>query len=290
MSKKENDIKAGGKGTVVFLTVCLIIAVAAGIIFAVQTAEKSRQQKEYEELAQLGSVSETEADEEQFTGQTEETAEEETLTAYEASIRLLEELGVPVPEKEVDIEALQDESNPDIYAWIYIPDTLIDYPVLQHETDNTYYLNYNIDGSKGYPGCIYTENYNSKDFTDAMTVIYGHNMKNGTMFAGLHKFEDKEFFDEHPYVYIYTKDRLLVYEIYASYIYSDEHILLNHDFSNIASFDYYLKTISEIREMDCNRRDGIEVTTDNKILTLSTCVSGKSSNRYIVQGVLLNED
>ena len=85
------------------------------------------------------------------------------------------------------------ETNEDVYAWITVPGTVIDYPILQHATDNTYYLNYNIDGSYGYPGCIYTENMNSKEFTDNNTVIYGHNMKNGTMFAGLHKFEDAAF-------------------------------------------------------------------------------------------------
>ena len=99
------------------------------------------------------------------------------------------------------------EVNKDVYAWITVPGTVIDYPILQHATDNTYYLNYNIDGSYGYPGCIYTENMNSKDFTDNNTVIYGHNMKNGTMFAGLHKFEDRSFFEENTKVYIYAAGR-----------------------------------------------------------------------------------
>ena len=69
----------------------------------------------------------------------------------------------------VDFDKLQTETNADIYAWIYIPDTNIDYPVLQHPTDDTRYLNYNIDGSKGYPGCIYTEKANAKDFSDFNT-------------------------------------------------------------------------------------------------------------------------
>lgn len=78
--------------------------------------------------------------------------------------------GIEIPEKNLDWDSLHEE-NQDIYAWIYVPNTTVDYPILQHPTDNSYYLNYNIDGTKGYPGCIYTEDYNSKDFSDINTVI-----------------------------------------------------------------------------------------------------------------------
>ena len=71
--------------------------------------------------------------------------------------------------------------NPDVYAWITVPGTEIEYPILQHPSDNSYYFMHNIDGSYGYPGCIYTENLNSKDITDNNTVIYGHNVKNDSM-------------------------------------------------------------------------------------------------------------
>ena len=87
----------------------------------------------------------------------------------------------------VDIKKLQQEINPELYAWLYIPEIGIDTPVVQHPTDDEYYLNYNLDGSKGYPGGIYTEpTYNSKDFTDRQTVIYGHN--NGTAYSGATRF------------------------------------------------------------------------------------------------------
>ena len=71
--------------------------------------------------------------------------------------------------------------NPDVYAWIAVPGTEIEYPILQHPSDNSYYFMHNSDGSYGYPGCIYTENLNSKDITDNNTVIYGHNVKNDSM-------------------------------------------------------------------------------------------------------------
>ena len=83
-------------------------------------------------------------------------------------------------EVSIDFEALQQQ-NADIYAWIRIPETQIDYPILQHPSDDAYYLNHTVEGTEGLPGSIYTEKVNSKDFTDFNTVIYGHNMKNGTM-------------------------------------------------------------------------------------------------------------
>lgn len=122
-----------------------------------------------------------------------ETAETETATEEQSEV---------IPVKFEELQAV----NPDIYAWITVPGTVIDYPILQHASDNTYYLMHNIDGSYGYPGCIYTENMNSKDFTDNNTVIYGHNMKNGSMFAQLHKFEDPDFFNENREVLIYLPD------------------------------------------------------------------------------------
>ena len=201
---------------------------------------------------------------------------------------ILEEMGVPVPEKTVDFAELQENTNPDIYAWIYIPDTKIDYPVLQHPTDNTYYLNYNLDGSRGYPGCIYTEDYNAKDFTDPVTVLYGHNMKNGTMFAGLHRYSDSEYMEEHPYVYVYTEEGLLVYEIFAAHEYSDAHILYGHDYTEEREFTGYLGEIQNVRNMENVLREDVEVVAGDRILTLSTCISSKPNNRFLVQGVLLN--
>ena len=222
----------------------------------------------------------------QDTGTPPETS---AVSAEDAYIQALIDKGVPIPEKEVDFAELQENVNEDIYAWIYIPDSKIDYPVLQHPTDNYYYLNYNLDGSKGYPGCIYTEDYNTKDFTDPNTVIYGHNMKNGTLFAGLHRFEDSEYFEEHPYVYIYTQEGLLVYEIFAAYESGNEHILYNNDFTDRDVFLKYLAKIFTDRTMNGNIDEEVEVTTGDRIITLSTCVANKSDRRYLVQGVLLED-
>ncbi len=185
----------------------------------------------------------------------------------------------------VDFEGMW-EINKDVYAWITIPGTVIDYPILQHETDNTYYLNYNIDGSYGYPGCIYTENMNSRDFTDNNTVIYGHNMKNGTMFAELHKFEDTSFFEEHTKIYIYTPEKELDYTIFAAYIYDDRHLMYSFDFADSQVYAAYLEDIRSMRSMNALFREDITVTAEDKIITLSTCIGNQPDKRLLVQAVL----
>ena len=83
--------------------------------------------------------------------------------------------------------------NSDIYAWIYVPGTRIDYPVAQSQESDDHYLKYNFKNEPEFAGCIYTEKANKKDFSDPNTVFYGHNMRNGSMFQNLHKFEDEAF-------------------------------------------------------------------------------------------------
>ena len=208
---------------------------------------------------------------------TTETAETETATEEQSEV---------IPVKFEELQAV----NPDVYAWITVPGTDIDYPILQHASDNSYYLMHNIDGSYGYPGCIYTENMNSKDFTDNNTVIYGHNMKNGSMFAQLHKFEDPDFFDANREVVIYLPGEVLHYTIFAAHIYDDRHLLYSFDFTNPEVYQKYLDSIFSTRDMSANIDKDITVTTDNQIITLVTCIGSQPNNRLLVQAVLTDRE
>lgn len=185
----------------------------------------------------------------------------------------------------IDFESLW-EINEDVYAWITIPGTIIDYPILQHETDNTYYLNYTIDGIEGYPGCIYTENVNAKDFSDNNTVIYGHNMRNGSMFTDLHKFRDAEFFSENDIVYIYTPQKQFTYKIFAAYLYDDRHLMNSFDFSDQEIYADYLSELQAMDSEDINIRKEIQVTDADKIITLITCIREQTEKRVYVQAML----
>lgn len=270
------------------LVLCLVGAGAALAVIGWNFHVRNQAERRFEELSrQTASGEEPEAE----SIQEEDEKEPETKLSREEKLRLLEqELGIEIPQKDIDFAALKEETNPDIYAWIYIPDTKIDYPVLQHAEDNTYYLNYNLDGTRGYPGCIYTENYNSKAFDDHNTVLYGHNMKDGSMFAGLHNYEDSQYFEEHPYLFIYTEEDTLVYRVFAAYEFSDVHLLKGYDTETEEGFSRYLKEAMEYRTMNRNVSEEVSVTGESRILTLSTCIASKPENRYLVQGVLLNED
>ena len=217
--------------------------------------------------------------------------------AEEAAAAATEDSGADAAETEdgepveipIDFEALW-EINPEAYAWITIPGTEIDYPILQSETDNTYYLTHNIEGEESPEGAIFTEDYNAKDFKDPNTVIYGHNMRNGSMFQGLHEYMDRAFFDENREVLIYLPDKILHYEIFAAYLYDDRHLLESFDFEDEDVFGAYLNRIFSIRDMNSFIDTDMEVTAEDKIITLSTCYSNESNQRYLVQAVLVSID
>ena len=137
---------------------------------------------------------------------------------------------------------------------------------------------------------FFSENVNKKDFSDPNTVLYGHNMKNGSMFQNLHLFEDPEFFEENQMVYIYTPDHVYSYQIFAAYKYDDRNILKSFDFSDKKVFAEYIKECLNPRSMAANVREEVEVTEDDKILTLSTCVGGDTDARYLVQAVMIKDE
>ena len=218
-----------------------------------------------------------------------DTESEAVIENTEVEEDILTRLGIEVPEKNLDWNLLK-ETNSDIYAWIYIPNTKVDYPILQSAKDDTYYLDHDINGNKNAEGSIFTEReYNSKDFTDFNTLVYGHNMKAKTMFATLHSFEDASFFEENRYVFVYTPDKVLVYDIFAAYTFSDIHILANYSTVSEAGKQQYLEDVFGVRDMQAHYREGVEVTVNSHLLTLSTCIGGRPNNRYLVQAVLIEE-
>lgn len=258
------------------------ILVASVFLYNQQQLKKAEELREAQYQAELAMAAEQarlEA-EEAVQAMTQEEMEE-TIASHK------DDSEVEEPHEAIDFAGLQ-ELNEDVYAWIYIPGTEIEYPILQHETDDTYYLNYNIDGSYGYPGCIYTEKLNGKDFQDPNTVIYGHNMNNGTMFAGLHAYLDQEFFEENTTIYIYTPEETIVYEVFAAYIYDDRHLLYSFDFTDEQVYSDYLDEIFSRRDMQTNLNTEVEVTTESCIITLSTCISNQAESRLFVQAVRID--
>lgn len=278
------------------------IALTAGIICAAyagwyvyQQCEANRKyeqlQQQMEEARRQDQLKLQKIEAAEFTGEIDgqepELPVEIILSAKDFDERNMEESNIL--ENRIDFTKLQ-EINPELYAWIQVPGTRIDYPVAQHVgEDQTYYLKHNMYGEPEFAGCIYTETYNNTDFTDKNTVLYGHNMKNGSMFQNLHLFSDEGFFDNHKDIFIYLPDRILRYEIFAAYESDDRHILTSYDFSNPEFFAEYIWLIQSSRRMNVRIREELQIGTEDKIITLSTCVGGKPESRFLVQAVLSEE-
>lgn len=220
-----------------------------------------------------------------------ETTQTETETAVPTETEepdIFTERQIPVPELELDWKELAKQ-NEDIYAWVYIPGTKVNYPVLQHATENDYYLDHNLDHSQGLPGSIYTQKLNAKDFTDRNTILYGHNMKDGSMFKTLHSFADEAKFTENRYIYIYTPEKVLVYEIYAACEFGNAHLLYKYDFTTKEAIASFLQDLKDSRAMSNQIWEEMEIPEDGNLITLSTCIGGKPNNRWLVVGVKLGE-
>lgn len=206
-------------------------------------------------------------------------------TGEKATVSVSSETGEVKVDVPVDFDKLK-KANEDIYAWINIPGTKVDYPVLQSKDDNAYYLNHTINGERSVYGSIYTEDYNNKDFNDFNTLIYGHNMKNKTMFGGLKEFRDASFFEKNRYIFVYQENRILKYEIFAACSWDNKHILANRNFNLSENRTAYLEEIFAVRDMSSQIKRDIKVTADDRIITLSTCMNNKEK-RFIVSGVLI---
>ena len=181
---------------------------------------------------------------------------------------------------DVDFAALKSV-NSDVVGWIYI-EALdgISYPIVQGK-DNETYLHQTYEKNYNFAGTIFVDYENSPDFSDCNTLVYGHNMKNGSMFGHLKKFaEDQENYNKSKYFWILTPDKNYRYEIISAYttgVNSDTYTLFKGPGDE---FQSYLETIKGYSEI---QTDPGELTIKDKIVTLSTC-TGNESTRFVVQG------
>lgn len=186
----------------------------------------------------------------------------------------------------IDFEELW-EANEDIYAWIQVPGTDVDYPVLQHPTEDAYYLEHTVEHAAGRPGSIYSEAIHPKDFSAANTILYGHNMSNGTMFATLHRYEDETFLEAYPYIYIYLPERTLLYQVFAAAMFSDVYLPYYCDFEEESARASY---VEEVRSIAFCQDDSVSIDGSDRLLTLSTCMANDDpKHRFLVEAVLIDE-
>ena len=133
---------------------------------------------------------------------------------------------------------------------------------------------------------------NTTSFNDRVTVIYGHNGYGDTFFTTLHNFEDAQTFDENEYFYIYTPNSKLTYQIVSAFKYDDRHILNSFNFQSNNIFEEFIAMIQNPTSTNKNVRENLdkEITVNDKIVVLSTCITGQKNNRYLVCGVLISNE
>ena len=185
--------------------------------------------------------------------------------------------------RNMDFSALR-EVNSDVLGWILIPGTAVSYPVVQG-TDNDYYLNHTWKKWTSVVGSIFLECHNSRDLSDFNTIIYGHRMNNGSMFASLKNYKKQSWWSDHPCVYITDDSGSHKYEIFAAYEVSTEgetyRLGFGSDREKQAFIDYCLA-------QSVIDTGGVPRTYD-RILTLSTCTGQGHATRWVVQAVLRGE-
>ena len=186
----------------------------------------------------------------------------------------------------VDFEKLL-EMNSDVVGWIRFDEpSEINYPVVQGR-DNEEYLKRTFEANTNKLGTLFVYVNNPGDFSGRNTFIYGHNMKNGSMFAQLLKYKDDSFYKEHPYFYIYTPDgKVRTYEIFSAGVVKDTSDSYIMDYADDAAFQTYIDYIKQQSAYPTSA----EVTTASKIVSLSTCTNVRDDERFLVHGVMIKEE
>lgn len=251
------------------ILVCLLAVVFAGWKLYGIYSEYARGTETYEDLAEQY-ISGTEAVRKKTAAPEDNGTDRNAETETDASIS-------------VDFDALKKDCK-DVAAWIYCPDTKINYPVVQGE-DNEYYLHRLVNGEYNIGGTLFMDFRNSSDFSDWNTIIYGHNMKNGSMFAVLPDYMEQEFYEEHPVWYLLTEECDYRIELVGGYV------------TPADSDSYSFPQTAEEKAVLAGKaarsssfRSDVDVRENDRLITLSTCVYDYENARYVLVGVLREAD
>ena len=183
----------------------------------------------------------------------------------------------------MDFASLQ-AINPDVKGWLYIEALDISYPIVQG-ADNDEYLHTTYEGNSNYAGSIFVDYQNSGDFSDCNTIVYGHNMKNQSMFGKLKFFKERESYKDSVYFWILTPEGNYRYQAFSAFYtdaVSDAYTLFSGPGEAFTQYQADMAARSEI-PLEVPAMD-----ENSKIVTLSTCAARDSSQRFVVQGVRIS--
>ncbi|MBP3539565.1 MAG: class B sortase [Oscillospiraceae bacterium] len=184
----------------------------------------------------------------------------------------------------VDFEKLLS-SNSDVAGWLYSKDTVINYPVAQGE-DNNQYLHHLLDGSYNASGTLFLDCSCGPEFSGANSIIYGHNMKDGSMFNSLHSYSEDGYYATHPVLYLNTPKQNYKIEVFTAYICNYDSDTYTLSFSSAEEYGAWLEKMKSQSIFDSDT----EVTIDDRVVTLSTCTYEYDNARFVVQGKLVPLD
>ena len=263
----KNTPKTRAVGITV-VSICAALALGSGFLMVRDICQYTESAGAYVDLASLVELPEQTETPENDTTETEPAGEEPSVV-------------LPV----VDFEALR-ETGPDIIGWLSLPDTVINYPVTQAD-DNEYYLHHLYDGTYNKVGCLFADYENQADFSDRNTIIYGHNMRDGSMFAALNEYDEQSYFDTHKQMYLVTPEGGYLCEIFTAFVAKPSESGSDTSPWRLSWKDdgAYTTWLTAMAERSVVETD-VTVTSSDKVLTLSTCTPGGAS-RFIVMAKLV---
>ncbi|MBE6972357.1 MAG: class B sortase [Ruminococcaceae bacterium] len=180
----------------------------------------------------------------------------------------------------VDLGQLQ-QANEDVLGWIAIPGTQLDYPILQGE-DNQYYLNHTWQGKRNAAGSVFLECKMQPDLSGFNTIIYGHNMKNGSMFGSLRQYRTQSHWQEYPCIYIVNDKGIHRYDIFAAFEAEVRGYTYRLDVNTPEKKQAFLDYSAERSAIETD----LVPTVEDSVITLSTCTGNGYDHRWVVQGAL----
>ena len=175
----------------------------------------------------------------------------------------------------VDFNKLKEQNNETI-AWLKVNNTNIEYPVVKG-TNNSFYLNHSFDKSSNSAGWIFADYKNKFDNTDKNIVIYGHNMRDGSMFGSMKNILNSDWYEneENTNITLYTENEKCIYKVFSVYRIENEYYYIKTEFKNDNEFEGFIKNLKKRSIKDFN----VDVSKEDNILTLSTCAN---NNKYRV--------
>ena len=189
---------------------------------------------------------------------------------------------VETPPIDVDFDSLLAQCK-DIVGWIYCEDTVINYPMVRGQ-DNDYYLHRFIDGTYNGGGTLFMDFKCNRDFSDPNSIIYGHHMNDGSMFASLKKYQtDPEYYSKHPTLYLNTPTQNYRVDVFAGFVCDADSDTYTIGFADDASFERWLARM--VAQSDFKTE--VQVGPEDHVITLSTCSYEWYDARYVVLGKLV---